>query len=244
MQEVGTLIEAAKSGDPHAWDLLVEKERPRLLTYLSRKVRTREDAENLLQDILLSAYRHLNCFRGDCPFDKWLWRIAANACIHYYRQSGRTPKHISLDQPETEALVQQSAQENPLKGTEERILADQALEIARSVCSKTELQVMMFFYRTGSMEEVAGLMEMNPATVRSHFLRARANLLAHLFANDPEWLGGRDAIQVAINQVQASADPFTPEELGSIDQPEQSGKTFRKACLKIARRLPDLRGRD
>jgi RNA polymerase sigma-70 factor (ECF subfamily) len=55
-----------------------------------------EDARDLLQEVLLKAYRGLRHFCADASFYTWIYRIAVNTCIDFRRARGRTPATVSL----------------------------------------------------------------------------------------------------------------------------------------------------
>ena len=67
----------------------------------------REEVEDLLQDVFLTAFRRLNALRDDSAFGGWIAMIARNRAMDYFRQSKETselPEHLSREHPpETEA---------------------------------------------------------------------------------------------------------------------------------------------
>lgn len=75
----GRLITRAQSGDRGAFDLLVQRYRPRLLKLAMRYTGNLADAEDVVQETFLKAYRALGDFRGEAALYSWLHRIAVNA---------------------------------------------------------------------------------------------------------------------------------------------------------------------
>ena len=105
-------------------------------------MRTDDDAETLVQRTFLAAINALGGFRGDCPFDRWLWRIAAHECVRYYKQRARTDSELSLDDVGSDSsAVQQSSAPEALASTEDRIVAESLLSAAKQWCSASEFQV-------------------------------------------------------------------------------------------------------
>jgi len=60
-----------------------------------RIVRNREDAEDVLQETLLSAYRHLDTFRGTCRVSTWMMKIGINTSLMILRKRRSVPEVIS-----------------------------------------------------------------------------------------------------------------------------------------------------
>ncbi len=90
------LVAAAKYGESVAFDVLCERLTPRILRSLLRITKNREDAEDALQDSLLSAFVHISEFDGRSAFSTWLTRIAINSALMILRKK-RTSREISLD---------------------------------------------------------------------------------------------------------------------------------------------------
>jgi len=73
--------------DPDAYYFLMTRYEDRILRYINRLSHvTAEEAEDLLQDIFIKAYRHLNRFNPKLKFSSWIYRIAHNETINQYRK--------------------------------------------------------------------------------------------------------------------------------------------------------------
>ena len=80
------LIERTQHGDTEAFTPLVTTYQPRLYTHILGRIKNTETAKDLTQDTWLKAFRAINTFRADASFYSWLYRIAENVCIDYYRK--------------------------------------------------------------------------------------------------------------------------------------------------------------
>lgn len=76
-------------------DIIWTEHRTRLLTFVRRRVASLEDAEDLVQDILLKAARHTDQLQSESRLQAWLYQIARNAIADYYRAS--RPEMDTLD---------------------------------------------------------------------------------------------------------------------------------------------------
>src|SRR5260370_6158561 len=75
------LIEAVRRGEVAAFEHLVHQHEQKIFRVAHRITRNHEDAEEVTQDALLQAFKHLDGFRGHSRFSTWLTRIAVNAAL-------------------------------------------------------------------------------------------------------------------------------------------------------------------
>jgi RNA polymerase sigma-70 factor (ECF subfamily) len=79
------LVERCRQGDLGAFEEIYAAHAGRLYSLVCRMLGNPADAEDLLQDIFLSAHRKLDSFRGDAALGTWLYRLAVNHCLDYLR---------------------------------------------------------------------------------------------------------------------------------------------------------------
>ena len=87
------LVSEAKSGDQQAFAELCLRYRGMLMRRIYRIVRQPEDAEDVLQETLLSAYQHLDSFRGACRFSTWITKIGINRALMLLRKRKSQPEN-------------------------------------------------------------------------------------------------------------------------------------------------------
>jgi RNA polymerase sigma-70 factor (TIGR02960 family) len=86
-----TLLERASAGDEPAFRELTEPFRGELEFHCYRMLGSVQDAEDVLQETLLAAWRGLRSFEGRSSLRTWLYRIATNRCLNVLRDAGRRP---------------------------------------------------------------------------------------------------------------------------------------------------------
>lgn len=79
------LVERCRQGDLAAFETIYRAHAGRLYSVAYRMVGNPADAEDLLQEIFLSAHRKLSGFRGDSALGTWLYRLATNLCLDHLR---------------------------------------------------------------------------------------------------------------------------------------------------------------
>lgn len=83
------LVKAAQEGDTQAFDKLIRHHKSRLIKYLSWMMRNPDEAEDVVQETLLRAYKGLRRFRGESLFSTWLLRIGINTAKRSLARNAR-----------------------------------------------------------------------------------------------------------------------------------------------------------
>jgi len=91
------IVALISSGDIDAYYCVVEKYEQKLMKYILRITSVdREDAENILQEVFIKAYRNINSYNPKYSFSSWIYRIAHNHALDFYRKYKNKQK-VSLD---------------------------------------------------------------------------------------------------------------------------------------------------
>ena len=85
----GDLISRARAGDGEAFRALTEPHRRELQVHCYRMLGSVQDAEDALQDTLLSAWRGFGAFEGRSSLRTWLYKISTNQCLNARRSASR-----------------------------------------------------------------------------------------------------------------------------------------------------------
>jgi RNA polymerase sigma-70 factor, ECF subfamily len=178
------LIRAGQKGDSQAVEMLFRRyQRPLLQTAL-RVLGNTEDAEDALQDGLLSAYRNMKRFEGRSQFSTWLTRIVINAAL-MRRRSAKARPAISLDEPPREdelPITERFAAEGPdpeqvFAGTELREMISENLDELSPLLRTAFVLREVEGYSTGEAAKKLGVTE---NTLKARLWRARHQLAERL----------------------------------------------------------------
>lgn len=99
-----TVVSRARSGDPDAFRQLVERHSQPLFRVAYRMTGNEHDADDVVQEAFLRAYRQINSFEERANFGTWLHRIAINCALDLLRARGRLDRHYGGD-PETAEMT-------------------------------------------------------------------------------------------------------------------------------------------
>jgi RNA polymerase sigma-70 factor (ECF subfamily) len=170
------------SGDHKAFALLMRRHNRLLFRTARSIVKNDADAEDVLQEAYLLAYRRIGQYRGDAKLSTWLTRIVANEAIARARTTNRRAQILDishggdLENGDTDIDMEQSRSEQP----DESAMRSQARALLeRKIDALPEAFRTVFVLRAlEEMEvgEVAAALDIPEATVRSRFFRARGLL--------------------------------------------------------------------
>src|SRR5512138_371132 len=116
------LLDAARAGDSHALETLLERHEPQVYRFGMKRCRDPEDAKDVLQDTLLAMARGVRDFRGASSLSTWLYTIARSFCIKKRRKSKFAPEEPG---PQTEAPADVSKHAAPTKTPDEALAGKQ-----------------------------------------------------------------------------------------------------------------------
>jgi len=97
LTDLASVIEGAQRKEPEAFDVLVDTYSARLHGFLYRLTGSREDAEDLVQDVFVRVVRTIGSYEHRDRFEPWLFRIATNLARDRVRRIRRAPETASLD---------------------------------------------------------------------------------------------------------------------------------------------------
>lgn len=186
-----TVLARARSGDSGAFAELTDPYRRELQMHCYRMLGSSQDAEDLLQETLLSAWQALDRFDGQ-SLRAWLYRIATNRCLNYLRDAARRPKAANMSEsrfPFDQAIPSDDpwwVEPYPDAFVDDVDLGPEARYDARESIALSfvaGLQRLPLQQRAAlvlhdvlgfSASEVADMLESTPASVNSALQRARS----------------------------------------------------------------------
>src|SRR5690348_8280995 len=182
-------LERAKAGDERAFASLVEPFRRELQLHCYRLLGSVQDAEDLVQETLLAAWRGLDGFEERASLRSWLYRIATNRSLNAIRERGRRPTTENTMRPSKTRAVEpswlepypDSALPDPAPGPEARYEQREAIQLSFIVAlqqlpAKQRAALVLRDVLGFHTDEAASILETTPQSVKAALQRARAAL--------------------------------------------------------------------
>ena len=167
------IISLVLKGDHNAYALLVERYKSYVFTLTLRFIKSREDAEEVSQDIFIKAYRSLADFKGTAKFSTWLYTIVNTTCITFLRKKRLDVRSLDDERTFEVADSQDSGfRANQVEQKSRQSMVNQAI----SMLNADDAEIITLFYKNEqSLEEISQILglEVNTAKVRLHRARGR-----------------------------------------------------------------------
>ena len=173
------LVKKAKAGDGRAYDQLMAMYHDAVFNIILRMVHNRQEAEDLTQETFIKAYNSIASFNEEYAFSTWLFKIATNHCIDFFRK--RKLKTFSMDEPvkyKDDEISHEYADTNPT--IEKEMVASEKSRIIRQAIEKLpdkyRTAIILRHHEEKSYEEIAEILDLPLGTVKARIFRAREML--------------------------------------------------------------------
>ena len=169
------LVVRAKAGDHSAFNELVRRYRSRILALALHLTRNESDAEDITQEVFISAYRALPKFAGRSEFFTWVYRMAVNRSLTARRdrdRRGETP----MDDPRVEKAVAIDAEGDPVRAAELRQTYARLLAALDRLPADMRTTVVLVSLQGFSHAEAAVVQSCSPGTIAWRMHESRKQL--------------------------------------------------------------------
>ncbi len=169
LQGDAKLIAMARNGNPGAFETIVDRYQGRLLGFCRQMLGSTEDAEDVLQEVFVNAYKAMLADEREINLRPWLYRIARNRCLNHLRKPTADAQESMDMVPEVDAAS--TAEKVHNREEFRQLLADvkKLPETQRSALLLREMDAL-------SYEEIAAAMDTTVPSVKSLLVRARISL--------------------------------------------------------------------
>jgi RNA polymerase sigma factor (sigma-70 family) len=180
------IIRSVLSGDSSQFALLWQKYNKQIFANVLKLVRSIDDADDIVQDTFLKAFNALHSYNQTFPFPAWLYKIASNTCIDYFRRKRIRP--ISIENinreggdiydiiPDKSIPIDVNIINNETK--------EQLLKAVEQLPSRYKQCIQLRHFEELSYEEISIKMNLPLGTVKITLFRARKMLLNMLSNKD------------------------------------------------------------
>lgn len=175
--DLEALVLAAQKGDVESFHRLYDLYGKKILNYLYRMTGSREEAEDLMQESFVLAYKNIGSLKEAAKFQSWLYRIAQNNV--YQRHRGKRPRIESLEDTEreiNESAITSGAGSDP----ETKLLSKELEAVIQTVINDLPQKYREVFVLSAiqkqSYETIAQIVGRSLASVKSDIHRARVEV--------------------------------------------------------------------
>jgi RNA polymerase sigma factor (sigma-70 family) len=178
------LVRRAQAGETSAFDILVERYKERLYATVYHMTANHEDANDLVQETFIKAYKSLRSFRGQSSFYTWVYRIAVNRTINFIKRR-KNRNQFSLDDVDSSIqndpdLVEMMSHVTPRREVGLTELHEKLNEALQKLSEPHRAVVTMHDVQGMTHADIAQVMKCSEGTVRSRLFYARQQMQALL----------------------------------------------------------------
>jgi RNA polymerase sigma-70 factor, ECF subfamily len=177
-----------KAGDEQSFGLLLQRYRTPLVNFLYRMVRSREQAEDLAQEVFIRVYRAREEYVPSAKFTTWLFRIATNLALNSLRDHRHQKLEISMDAPLT--VDAEDGDEKPFEVADKHPTIEQELveedrkkmirHAIEKLPEKQRAAVLLHKYQELDYSEIAKILSVSESALKSLLFRAYETLRVEL----------------------------------------------------------------
>jgi RNA polymerase sigma-70 factor, ECF subfamily len=172
--------------DRSSFALIVERYEDKLMRYIRRLgIHTFEDRQDILQDIFIKVYKNLNGFDSGLSFSSWIYRIAHNETISWYRKQNVRPEgHLVTDTAELFLYIPDGGKsaEQLLDATIDATQLKHALSL---LDAKYRDPLILRFFEDKEYDEISDILKIPIGTVGTLISRGKNKLQTILTHNTP-----------------------------------------------------------
>jgi RNA polymerase sigma factor (sigma-70 family) len=165
------LLQGCLQKDAIAQQELYQRYSPKMLTVCYRYAKSREDAEDMLQEGFIKVFTQINQFEHRGSLEGWILRIVVHTCINHLKKNKKFKEHVDLLHAEN--IV---SNEEYLPGI---LQAKQVIECIRQLPIGYRTVLNLYAIEGYSHREIGNMLEIEESTSRSQYTRAK-NLLEEI----------------------------------------------------------------
>ena len=178
------IISRVLKGEQNAYAELVNRYQAYVFTLVLRMIKSREDAEEVAQDVFIKAYRSLADFRGESKFSTWLYTIANTTSITFLRKKKLDVHSLDNEKVFEVADSKDSGLRANLVEQKSRVtMVNEAI----AMLSPDDAEIITLFYKAEqNLEEISRILRLETNTVKVRLHRARTRLKEKMEKNFSE----------------------------------------------------------
>ncbi|WP_353843889.1 RNA polymerase sigma factor [Brevibacterium sp. RIT 803] len=172
--DIVTLVVRAREGDIDAFEALVDRYETKLLRFCLRTLGDRQDAEDVVQDTLVQAWKSMNALTEPAAFGTWIYRLASNKCTDLLRRRMARPSDA---QDPDDMSIHADGRASVEKSVEARTALQHFSDVLQTLSSEQRVTWVLHQMEGLSYAEVATTLGISEGSVRGRIHRARTAIM-------------------------------------------------------------------
>ncbi len=169
------LVQRAQEGDSEAFSELVLSHQQFAYNVALRAVNNNQDAEDIVQEAFIRAWKSISRFRLEARFRTWLYRIVMNLCYNQLPLLSREPEMLDEDR-ESQWNNDNGQMGDPAGSLESKEVLDLVQRQIQTLPGQYQIMLLLRFQENCSYAEISEIMDLPLGTVKTGLFRARKRL--------------------------------------------------------------------
>jgi RNA polymerase sigma-70 factor (ECF subfamily) len=170
------ILDSVRAGNSRRFSVLVDRHKDRAMTLAVRLVGARDEAEELVQDSFLRAFRSLDTFRGDARFSTWFYRILYNVCMTRIQRRRPLSTQEPAADPANGAREWADTEPDILERLESEEVRQMLMEEMLRLPEAFRAALTLFYVQDLRYDEITLVLQIPLGTVKTNLSRGRALL--------------------------------------------------------------------
>jgi RNA polymerase sigma-70 factor (ECF subfamily) len=166
-------LQKVLEGDIYKFSYFIEKYKDMAFSIAFRIINNREDAEEIVQDSFLRAYKSLKKFRFDSKFSTWFTRIVVNNSLSKLKREKKDSFDVDLDKISDSIIENVDSVYKDLTRADQQKYINHALD---DMCTEDSLLLTLYYLNENSIEEITEITNISQKTLKMKIHRARKKM--------------------------------------------------------------------
>ncbi|ANI87894.1 RNA polymerase subunit sigma-70 [Arachidicoccus ginsenosidimutans] len=180
-QEELQIIQRICEGETNLFSIFLHRYSNAVYSLIIRIASSKEDAEELTQDVFLKAFKKLKTFQGKSSFVTWLYRIAYNTAISATRKTRQEIFYID------EKMIEKVPDENVnllFENDENEDLLNKLQAVLKKLNAEEKTLITLYYTKGEKVNDIAAIMNLSSDNVKTKLYRVRKKLYLLMNNND------------------------------------------------------------
>lgn len=170
------LISNILNGDTDSFSNLVLRYKDRIFAFLLKMTFSKDDAEELLQEVFINVYKNLYRYNSNWKFSTWIYKIAANSFKNYYKKKKRLSQLETIHDINDISTMLKSVEDCPEVVFERKEDYLSVVRIINSLKADQRIALVLKYIKGFSFKEIGEILNISPEAAKMKVQRAKESI--------------------------------------------------------------------